>query len=443
MERKTLLNFVLIYLSSLVVFCSCFTDKNPELIAYISKGFELYAPTQVDLESTIPKIEYAAKQMKKLLGEEPPKVAFLLFSSNKDLVSYDYSEFIKRETSCFPWLTKAAMIDLKKSVENKLDPAKSFIIARTIPSLGVSLRYTTLHGDTIFEVTGVETADFREAWDLPPVPNGFRLEKRDIIKKMNGIAYNHLFDFEDAFYSIPDSSKITLEVIRDGSDETVNFSKPKTEKPVPQKSQEDEETNYSINYFDEFGITVSHEAGHIFFSTYVQLMYNKFYPENGEYFNLIDFVGDTLTYGHPNIPDWLDEAVAIFCEPAVARQDRILGMKQNLEERIALKEFLVMIHPTTAAELKNPKLRPDYASEGVVMSVGKTAQEYGLFYEHAIAFTQYLIEVEGSRFIGEIIRGYIAGQDFETVLKSAKKVPKNIQDLETEWLKWLVDFDVE
>lgn len=51
------------------------------------------------------------------------------------------------------------------------------------------------------------------------------------------------------------------------------------------------------------------------------------------------------SYGHPDAPDWFDEAIAVLCEPDAQRAARVASLPRDGAAPIPLRELLAMRHP--------------------------------------------------------------------------------------------------
>jgi hypothetical protein len=50
---------------------------------------------------------------------------------------------------------------------------------------------------------------------------------------------------------------------------------------------------------------------------------------------------------------------------------------------------------------------------------------------------KYLAETEGDHFVGRIGESLARGESMESILKTARKVPTDIAQLDAAWVKWL------
>ena len=144
------------------------------------------------------------------------------------------------------------------------------------------------------------------------------------------------------------------------------------------------------------------------------------------------------------LPDWLDEAVAVYHEPEslkVARRKRF-----NLATRIPLKNFFTMSHPGTPSgpqtiriEAKTPeearkKFAAFKASQHAALQ--KTAEALGNdkvavneFYGQALAVIEYLTSRGGLPFFRFVLVEQNAAKQFDEILMAWREKRKEIERL--------------
>ncbi len=193
---------------------------------------------------------------------------------------------------------------------------------------------------------------------------------------------------------------------------------------------------------------LSHEAGHKFFITYV----NK---------NMTKTASNTtnLKYGHPEIPDWFDEAIATLSEYPNLKKRRNNFLKENLDKTIPLEEFFEMEHPYFARNkvklggkkvlsgeeakefLKNNpniiKNRSGVAKVTVVQSDKKTSPKDLMFYSQSLAFTEFLVDKKGNSVVKDIANGLMNGKKATEILATIDSRYENLENLENDWKAWV------
>ena len=147
------------------------------------------------------------------------------------------------------------------------------------------------------------------------------------------------------------------------------------------------------------------------------------------------------------LPDWLDEAVAVFHEPESLKLAR--RMRFNPAARIPFKNFFTMSHPGTPAapqivhiEAKTPeearkKFAAFKASQHAALQ--RTAEALGHdkvavdeFYGQALAVIEYLTARGGLPFFRFVVVGQNAAKSFDEILLEWREKRKEIERLRPE-----------
>jgi hypothetical protein len=125
--------------------------------------------------------------------------------------------------------------------------------------------------------------------------------------------------------------------------------------------------------------------------------------------------------GAARIPAWLNEGIAILCEPEDWQVKRRSTMARRASEAIAFSEFLSMPHPMSASRTSTPGM-----------------EERGrLFYAQAFSLVEFIREREGSAFIGTLARALADGERLPAVLARSRTLPGDPAALEAAWRAWL------
>lgn len=144
------------------------------------------------------------------------------------------------------------------------------------------------------------------------------------------------------------------------------------------------------------------------------------------------------------LPDWLDEAVAVFHEPESLKQVR--RKRFNPVVHIPFRNFFTMSHPGTPAgprvvriEASTPEeARKKFAAfkEGQRAALQQTAEALGndkvlvdAFYGQALAVIEYLTARGGLPFFRFVVLGQNAGKSFEQILA---EWPAKRKEIETQ-----------
>jgi hypothetical protein len=377
-----------------------------KLLSKITSAYEVYAPDQTSLDTAVTEVDSAFNRISRILGEPPPIIAFLLFSSNEELLSYDYTTLIKRHIHYLLWLTDSGLKQLTPSNNQGGDGVGVRLSTRVEPiminydSLGIFLaKDRTYKSEKIF-VARVDK-NIRNV----------QFKKDDIILQVNGRQCKNLSQFDSIYTSLAPGAEMCFELLRQQKKIVLNIQKPasQTEEPI-QKSLAEDSVRFAKNFTWN---PIAHEAGHIFFIAFV----------NGKIhdYTRIERIPDKY-YGHPLIPDWLDEAMAIFCETDEEQNSRIRQLQNDSLIVVDLVEFLTLNHPNSSGEKNKPNSKKI---------------DSGLFYSQSIAFARYLFEKEGAAFMATMAIDFANGKEFEAILLKAKQIPHDLVQLNIDFLRWL------
>lgn len=388
----------------------------PDRLAFIGPHFEVYAPDQANLDEGVTAVDSAFHRISRFLGEAPPKIGFLLFNSNAEILAYDFSELVQRKLFFMPWLTTAGAQQAQNQAG--VAPVRSIVTV----SRNLSMRNYREMGICVEKIQSGKigvTMTNKLAREL-----GF--QEGDVLLQINGEKFSDLNAFDQIYAGIPVSAKIKLDIFRNGNTKSLRFRKTvkkdewtewleknyNTEIEMPEGRTVNQEVPTE---FPEIMLNnpISHEAGHLFLIAYTDFVSAE--SQRNEITTAL-FDSSAKFYGHPLIPDWLDEAAAIACETVADQRSRIAGAKAHPDKLTPLAEFVVQPHPGLGA-LKSG--------------------DNSFYYSQSIAFATYLREKAGTECIRTIIQGAIAGQDFASVLPRAQMLPADFGELEADFRQWL------
>lgn len=234
------------------------------------------------------------------------------------------------------------------------------------------------------------------------------------------------------------------------------------------------------------GRILSHEACHQFFIDYVDKTRDTTATKR---------VSSSRGYGHPDIPDWLDEAVATLCEGPTLSSQRLGSLQSRIAQRIPLSELFSMTHPRSTTlpteapsapagkpvdlsrakfySLDGKESQPDSATldmikralageQGTGMRLERidsitpraslpretlrtvvsrmdaaTEDRMSVFYGEVQTLARFLASKAGDRFIGRLTDALVAGQAIEKALQSAPQLPRSLTDLERDWVAYV------
>lgn len=205
---------------------------------------------------------------------------------------------------------------------------------------------------------------------------------------------------------------------------------------------------------DEWQTTLPHELGHV-------MMAAHFYPEalpiaEGE-------------YGTP-LPDWFDEAVAVWMEPDAVRQERLTQGRAMLADG-ALAQIIRQRHPyadladgayTTRIVLNgpcrrncaNPRRTRALDTQRIVSRVFRDGrveadttyfvgdslardEPEARFYAHSFAILQYVVDRGGREAVQTLSSRLRINRSDPQILLGLPGVPADSAMLEQDWHRWL------
>ena len=205
---------------------------------------------------------------------------------------------------------------------------------------------------------------------------------------------------------------------------------------------------------EEWQTTLPHELGHVMVAAH-------FYP------NALPIAEGE--YGTP-LPDWFDEAVAVWMEPDAMRQERLTQGRAMLANA-ALAQVIRQRHPyadladgayTTRIVLNGPcrsrcenaqRARP-MDTQRIVSRVfrdGRVEAETtyfagdslsrdepeARFYAHSFAILQYVVDRGGRKGVQALSSRLLANQADPAILLGLPGVPADSASLERDWHQWL------
>lgn len=145
------------------------------------------------------------------------------------------------------------------------------------------------------------------------------------------------------------------------------------------------------------------------------------------------------TFGHPLVPDWLDEAIPALCDdPEESQQLARWLLADAPGDVIPLKDLLTMRHPLSAevAEFLVERRGTNPAEPQVLPPVSGLSPHAKQYSKQVYLLSRYLFDQEGPAFFGEAVARALEGASIEETLTSAKSVPRDIKELERAYLQY-------
>lgn len=133
-------------------------------------------------------------------------------------------------------------------------------------------------------------------------------------------------------------------------------------------------------------------------------------------------------YGTP-LPDWFEEAAAIWAEPVANRRQRIAQARNLPAAFLALDGILTTPHPAA----RNPALLA--ARDGAALPANDAA--LWAFYPQAIAVLSFVHDAGGPPAVRRLVARLRATPTSVDVLAGLPGLPANAAEIATAWEKWL------
>lgn len=188
------------------------------------------------------------------------------------------------------------------------------------------------------------------------------------------------------------------------------------------------------------GRPLSHEAGHLFLSSYARArgLAGPDAPRT------VGRDSARVHYGVPALPDWLDEAFAVWCEVPASVRGRDALLARQVERAIPFDSLFTMGHPLVAsgalADLRAGAAPPDgerrpgavlvTVSSGTAEALGAT----GLFYAQSGSLLRYLVARRGDGVVGRIVNRVHGGATTRGALSAEGLDP---DALVHDWRDWV------
>jgi hypothetical protein len=372
---------------------------------HVHARYELYAPTQQEVDRARPHVERAIENFGRAFGEQAPRVAVVLFQSAPALAGFDDAPLARRGLATRRWLTEQASAQRPTDL---VGAAQLGVILGSQPG----------------------GAGVRVAAALPGGAAGVGLQPGDVIRSVDGTAVATLGELAGLFDALAVGAPVKLEVNRGGSMVPVAFAKPAgpgLRRPSAAPAQQ-----LGPGTRTAWGDVLAHETAHTLLDAYVQARVGS--PPGSR------------------VPSWLHEAVAQLVEfpTAEARAPRRQAARQLLGSHTPLAELFTMAHPMAAMLQASQgtmvrSAAPQGGSAprmGELTSIAIPSSAAGPasagFYPQALSVLEFLIDRAGSEIVPRLAVGLASGKTVGQVLAEAKApLPADPAALEREWAAWM------
>jgi hypothetical protein len=353
----------------------------------VTSSYELYAPSADALSQAQHDVDLAREAFRNRFGHDAPLVAIVLFDSPSALAGHDFSDLGRRGIRFIPWLTQQGLAE-----------ATAF---QAMPALGILVR----NGERAVQVVGA----------LPlPGSSSTDLGAGDVIQRINSVPVSTVAEFQARFDSVPAGASIELDVTRGPAARSVHVTK----QPASTVS-----VRVAVPADLSGERLLSHEACHVMFMSEVDRVLGA-KPAPGR-----------PAYGHPAIPDWLDEGAATLCEPSEMYERRLDQLRAQFDQRIPFDTLLTMVHPSFLPG--TPGAPSNSASISVRVSGAGQNVRTTMFYGESATLARFLWSIGGPQLLNAIVDTLAHGGRIETALAADGRVPSSVSDLEQAWRAWI------
>jgi|GEM_PF-5257354 len=371
-----------------------------------SGAYTLYAPSPQALREGVQEIGEARATFRARFGVEPGGLVVVLGDSPAALRAMDLEPLRRRDVPFLPFVTRAHLASAPAEDEvfaldggALLKPVDG--TARVVsPGSGAGYRAGLRAGDRVVGVNG----------SLAAAP--------DAIARL--------------FQAIPTGGRVRLDLVRDDRPLAIEYDRG-VEDPAAARAWQRAAARFRAETK-----TLGHEVCHQLVATVAdRASRGRGVPERG--------------YGHPALPDWVDEMAATLCESPAARERRQAYLRDNLEERIPLAELARMDHPVSVAmSVRAAGSSPRPAPDGPVQVLrGEEARKLlrnmnaGIFYAQALSLGEFISARGGPPALRTLTERLAAGRTLDQALADARRaapsLPGSVAELEAQWLAWVVD----
>ena len=338
----------------------------------------IYAPTAADLEAAIEEVSFAALQFERAFGEPPPPIRVVVADGPAALAGLEPDPDGR---ATLPFWTRRGL--------TSRPPDVVMAAGALLRDVGGALR-----------VVGVLR-------DAGPLQTG------DEVAAVVGQAVASLAEWRRAFAGLEDGAPAEVTVRRGGEPVTVAVEA----EAAPSVAR--------LSAASAAARPLSHEAGHLFLTSYAR--------QRGSG----PFVRDTsrVYSGVPALPDWLDEAFAVWCEVPAAVRERDAALARRAGDVIPLDSLLAMDHPLVASgALDSLDLEDGPVRLAVGARTARALQGSGLFYAQSGSLLRYLVATRGERVVGRLVDRVLEGATIEAALEAENVDPAALED---GWAAWV------
>lgn len=378
-------------------------------------AYVLYAPSETALQEARSQLDAAARRFEAAFGVAPPRISVVLADDPETLQTTNLDPYRERGVAFLPFMTRRGL----QATSSAQSTANTFLLD------GGAL----VRGDD----SGVRVAK------AVPIPSASTpLQTGDRIRALQGTPVASFADFRRRYQALAVGDSVRLRVRREGREAPITLAYQKTEPSAQVRrvagTPGDGPSGPAGAPSPQALLdrSLAHEACH----TYAVAYATEWLRQHES-----TAASEEEEYGHPRLPDWLDEAAATLCEAPSMQNDRLQRLRQNRENWIPLSELLTMQHPLAGIQVATGDPANTGKGAGVEMfrmgSGGDVAERLILFYGQTLSLGQYIRERAGADGLRRLVNALLGGASAAEALQQVDALPDSVDALETAWTEWV------
>lgn len=380
-------------------------------------AYALFASSTAALQEATPQLDAAARRFEDAFGVAPSRISVLLADDPETLRTADLDPYRAQGVAFLPYLTSQGL------QAASADPSAS--------------NAYLLDGGALV-TGGEERVQVAKVVSLPSASTP--LQTGDKIEALQDRPVRSVADLRRRYQDLAVGDSVRLRVRREGREETVALTYQKTEQSAQVRRLPGTPGGRASGQGREMSPqsllhrSVAHEACHA---------YAEAHAEQWLQSHESTAVPETEEYGHPQLPDWVDEAAATLCEDPSQQERRLRHLRQNFGQRIPIAELLTMRHPLAGIRVAAGDSAS--AGEGKGANVGMlrmradsdVIQRAILFYGQTLSLSRYLRERVGADGFRRIVNMLLSGASAAEAFREVDGLPDTVDALEEAWKQWV------
>lgn len=424
----------LLALSTLFAPATATAQGAPDFVSVNTAGYDLYASNRAVLDAARPQLDSARAQFSRYFAGHTPKMVVVVAETTDELARFDVNALRQKVGFVLTWTIAVGTVTPGGGTN-----------AVTSPNGGTSR--ISLLGNLTAAIAPTPDGKASVVRFVPPsgAAKGVDLLAGDVIRAVNGREAPNPAALTDSYNAIAAGAQVRFDIERNGIAQALTFAKPAG---AQQASLQDAPPGGRPPAMGGIEPRIlSHEAGHYLLSLWAQERVGG--PANAREMERARLgVRDSTTmdvrYGNPLLPDWADEAGATISEAPSTQAGRRKYIVDNFGAVIPLAKLFAAEHPALPGLRQMTEARRKAGTLGqtqtgpMTMQVRQTldAPDPAMFYAQSLSVAEFLTEREGPSFFATLVEGLMRGQSTEDVLKTAKNLPKTVDELSTQWSTW-------